>query len=1072
MPPILLALLALSVSPAAAILAPAVPLQSPQQPPLVPKSSAPETPAPRTGSGGLPEGVRLLEVTKELLERWDVALERYRALPPEDKAQLQRDLSVGEDVRNREVAVLRELGGAQWKRLVTAKGFPNAEGRRLLDERKRALRASGVAVPKGVELARTDGKALSADDYARAEVLLARMFDGAASRPGDAKAGDELVWDARFQNGTLHHLNVTNTRTGTTWEVGQLGVDGRHVLLGPSPYVNATKRWESEPGSWVDYRARAQIALVQLNARYFEEAPGDARLDRAFELGRRLGLSDEKSRTWSSYFRYEDPYRAQNIVVASVLAEVGRAYNLFGPVDVAWSLTNLTKLAWFAPNTAFDESAGVRVKLGETGSYLGVFGGVTQNLSPVGNRIMQGFLSADKVDAGLFVEQAPHATVALWGKVPGVSDLDYALEASHRRNADTRVYEGRAALITTLADRPLTLSGSYSRERGDGIEFDRERLRAELQYELGRGVNAFVGVERERFRFGSAEVESDAAMAGITIFPGAGRSKVTVDGLFGGRYLPASGGDPTALSAALGLVQTGLTKGLAAAEEAEQAWQRLRGEIDPAQWQLIADRLSRSLVDLGPQVLPRVLDELAKAGLNDAQRRLISDLVLRTLSPSSPYYQQAQGWLQDALARGPEALGRIDDAAAWFDAHKEDIRGLISLLGDERMWEAAMVQAGRKALVENLAQENKIEIPQIGLKYKFKVTPGVLLAAGSILNSRLSPMAPIGKGELEPWLLKAAGRELGLSGEVTEADLIGGLWGMADRQLQAALQERLAGLDGLLASVDAADRQRAVDQVLGALPPELRGALQSRYGTNLESLLPAAGTDPAAIRAALARLPAELSAFLHQEIGPDLEKGVAQLVGWAAELLRRQIDQALLHILLAAEELDRLTVDGGLKAGDLGVKMLQSSFQKLDARKQRKALDRLDRAARNFAEDRAAEDAALGKRFVAYGKERLESAHLAPDWPQGLTIEVPEEAWLPILGGYGDGAFFALVERLKTRYAALGKKTPLAVSFEFEADGHGTQIRPKGQTLAYRLRRPRDGREGEFILSGLEEYLD
>jgi hypothetical protein len=238
-----------------------------------------------------------------------------------------------------------------------------AEGEALLAEHIARQESRPLAVPAQVDIARKDGKPLSERDLAQARIVLDRMFDGvqAMQRRGETPPA-EIVWDASFQNGTLHHLSATNPKNGLSLEIGQLGVNGRSALLAPSWYGNLTKKWESRPESWVDYRVHAQIGYVDLKARYFNDGP-DPRVGRTIDLMRRLGLPEAQAAQLRDYTSYDDAYKAQGMVVTSLLTEVGRAYNLFGPVDVSWTVGNLTRVIFLAPNTAFDETLGFRVRL-------------------------------------------------------------------------------------------------------------------------------------------------------------------------------------------------------------------------------------------------------------------------------------------------------------------------------------------------------------------------------------------------------------------------------------------------------------------------------------------------------------------------------------------------------------------------------------------------------------------------------------------------------------------------------------------------------------------------------------
>ena len=222
-------------------------------------------------------------LTPDLLARWSIPIEKYMALSPEQKTQLREDINEGERTRLRRLGLIRIIRPDDWASFVDAKGFLTPEGNRLVAAREAALKARGLAVPVGVDIQRTDGKPMTAEDFTRARAVLDGIFDGtAALDPSQAKAGSELVFDARVRNETVRSITVTNPKTGLSLEVGQLGIDGRSALLAPSPYINLTKSIESKPDSWVDYRVKAQVAYVDMKARFFSNGP-DPRIERSFD---------------------------------------------------------------------------------------------------------------------------------------------------------------------------------------------------------------------------------------------------------------------------------------------------------------------------------------------------------------------------------------------------------------------------------------------------------------------------------------------------------------------------------------------------------------------------------------------------------------------------------------------------------------------------------------------------------------------------------------------------------------------------------------------------------------------
>ncbi|UPT74660.1 MAG: hypothetical protein M0D55_02740 [Elusimicrobiota bacterium] len=361
---------------------------------------------------------------------------------------------------------------------------------------------------------------------------------------------------------------------------------------------------------------------------------------------------------------------------------------------------------------------------------------------------------------------------------------------------------------------------------------------------------------------------------------------------------------------------------------------------------------------------------------------------------------------------------------------------------------------------------------------KFHTHAPVLIAAAGALNSRLSPLAPVRAGEAEPWLLRMAGDELGLPpGPVTSEMVAGRLIQMGQDRLMSELDSRLApAIDRLVAS-GSYDRGQITSSIFGALPPTAAAALRARFGDNLEGLLPPAGATAEQMRAFLRdRLGAELSRALGDEFRGAAARAVAEMTSWAADLIRREMNLATIHLMLAAEELDRLTVDRGRKASDIGVEMMSRSFRMLDERKRGRMSDAVRGAKAAAMENFAEGERALAARFVSLGRERLSEMTLDPSWPQGFTVAVADESWPGLLGAYGDGAFFDLVRRMADKRRATGKTAPMKLTFELDSGSGralgGTSIwNEKNGDLKIVLSPPKDQRQADFRLRGLESYL-
>jgi len=204
-----------------------------------------------------------------------------------------------------------------------------------------------------------------------------------------------------------------------------------------------------------------------------------------------------------------------------------------------------------------------------------------------------------------------------------------------------------------------------------------------------------------------------------------------------------------------------------------------------------------------------------------------------------------------------------------------------------------------------------------------------------------------------------------------------------------------------------------------------------------------------------------------------LTKGLSELAVWAGDILRREVNMTLIQLLLASEELNRLTVDKGLKAGDLSVRMVMRSFGQLDARRRAKTERRLDNALEDLAHRSARQELKLSAKFQRYGKRRLELMQLSPSWPQGLEVRVPERAWPALLSYYGDGPVFELIARIAEKHQALGGG-PRSVEIDFDSHGlSGTEIRMgRKADVRFVLKKVEDEEDASWRLRGLERHLD
>lgn len=155
---------------------------------------------------------------------------------------------------------------------------------------------------------------------------------------------------------------------------------------------------------------------------------------------------------------------------------------------------------------------------------------------------------------------------------------------------------------------------------------------------------------------------------------------------------------------------------------------------------------------------------------------------------------------------------------------------------------------------------------------------------------------------------------------------------------------------------------------------------------------------------------------------PALSAQVAPIILIHAAAARRTVDfrvtQALMFLALtvekAADPFARLTGDDP-EAEQVWFRITRESRSQLLTSKEplRQAGGWLKR---EFEED----GEKLSLYLAGYGRERLRLAQAGPAWPKNLTLSVADEDWAPLLAGYGEGYFAAIVDPFRQHAAKHG----------------------------------------------------
>lgn len=765
------------------------------------------------------------------------------------------------------------------------------------------------------------------------KAALDALFDDNARKPSALEGALAVDLRRRMEvvNGQLRRFDASYVHWGTTLEAGYLGLDSsRNGLMALSPYLNLRQEFESRPRSWVDYRLRFAAGVADLAGTYLGGAPPEdpelaALASRLGALAGKDGISAADARGLLAYAQYSDPLRTTRIALASVLAQVGRAYGLYGPLDLGWTLSGLVKLAHLFPNAALDASAGPRLDLGKDRG-IGLYGGVTHNLSPLGNRLLQDLFGPGGTAGGVHGETAPHLTAAYAGSLPGWPELLADLKATRQWNADTVADQLRAALRTVMGGKPTEISAAVLAEKGPAIEFARTRACAELTCRFSDSVTGGLGYRRENIRYGDASVAGETVYSTVQLRFGPGDHGADWEIRSGGKDAlaapPLKGFErvAAALNQALG-------EAFGVAESAQLLLETLRltslGDLGPTK--TAAQDLSRRVHDMDPETRQALRDTLLSYDTTPAQRRFLDDLFSgKSADQLARDLEQADGL--EAL-RGKLAAVDLKPVLGQL----EEIRKLLALISSDGMMEKLAVRVGRNRLLDALDRTDQ-PVPQ--LHTRFRWSPAVLFAAGAILSSRPSPVAPLSAADardrIEPWLWRGLAQNLGMQESATPEQVTAELLARLGRGIQEELRKRLGSR--LEERFSRLTPEEAAGELQRNLPASTLEKLRARYGRDLSGLLTPGRTGKDVLDAALDGI---VSDFLRDHLGPVADQGAAALASWLGQLIRRELNAMLIQVLLASEQLDQLSADRGRKSAELGVDMLQDSFGKLERRRGR-----------------------------------------------------------------------------------------------------------------------------------------
>jgi hypothetical protein len=854
----------------------------PPKPPKPPTLSlaVPSGPPPAAKLAALEGGFTL---NAEVLERYQYTLEGYNKLSSSEQQRV-----------------------FDWIRIL--------ERERLLAE-ARADAAGGVAQDPG---AMTDR--WTADQHAtlgrlrlRAEAP-GRFFDGSVPYgTGSDPAGGKSYFTPEVELFGLYPTTLPDgTRgTGMVRRLTLVGPDGLRLEYGnlglapsvsplilPSPYFSVSKEGsESGPKVDVDYKLRANA--VGLGARlYTNDAPGlDRRIDQSIDslgtLDPIWGVGAEDVSKIRDQFSFSHSFEREWMFVGSALVRVGRAYQITPRWDVGWSAMGVMRWAGLFPNLTLDQTLGSRVHLGE-GHYFGGFVGVTEGLGLFAQTMVKDSFASEDFDTKIRPQAAPHQHVALWGKMPYLSNVEYSLVGGQQFNPWSTLYSIGGSLAVPAGQGKIGSYFNYSQEGNEAMEFDRRKTAVGLTYSPIPGIDLWGQYSQDSARFGSASMDMKGAFFGLTVTetngPAKG-SKITLETLVGGH------------------------QGLVSQESRQQFVERLQETLDALQ----------ALKDAG----------FAFTNGPDGAWQAVQDAWAR-LSPATQAFV-ANLWGQAAPGAPP-----LRSIIATKPADFKTISQLVDLLSDTRILERLLVRAIRHEILKELSE---VEIPVLG--HKIRMSAPLVIAAAHAYGLSLTPLPPItekdARESLDKFLLDKIGKEAGCA---------------------AGPQPRAT-----------------TDCILSKIPEKQRDELRAVYGNNLDQLISAA-------------------------------------VKWPSDVIRHEMNKLALQVILAAETLNEISVDGGQKIADLNVRGLMKSFEYLDKRSRKFQKGVYERMEKGLRDELAEQESAMRAYLQEYGSGRLSWLQQQASWPANVQIAVRPEDWADLLAIHGDAKLFDMILRIKGKMAA------------------------------------------------------
>ncbi|MBI5245876.1 MAG: hypothetical protein HY923_01745 [Elusimicrobia bacterium] len=859
--------------------------------------------------------------------------------------------------------------------------------------------------------------------------------NGGAAFDGSSNDRSPVSVSLSMRNGQPNEVSVSAGNWNVS--VGQLGVGDRSGLLAESPYVNVRRVTRSPIDSAIDRRLELQAGVIQINSRFFGDGAQSDSFDRLSDMGRRLGLPDGSIASLRSRFAVEDPWRSELGILAGGLAQFGRAARIPLPfespvaVDLAWSATMLAKASGYAPNVAANASAGMRVTL-PSGHQGALIGGWTEEVQPLGHDFLSDLARGNGAKVGLGREGSPQATAVISGPIPGTV-VDFELGASQRWAATVVEQKVQAGLSSTLAGKPVSVRMSLKDEHGKTIEYGRRGAEVEASLTFAPGSSIYALCEKERISYGGVDVSNDGCLTGLRWMPGAAVT-LNADVIFGGRDKVSDKGtqEAAALAASIGRL------GAAGLEVTDNIAKTLDPEAALGAALTVISRLPTNEV-------AAALDAIAASPLPPQTKELIAGLISQAANGANTL---TAAELRRVIE---QELGPIPDVKKEYASRRSMAVEAIGLLSDPGFWDGAVQSAVRSQILASVS-ELKVSVGPLGT---LRITPASALLLAGAARYNGSPVSPLTQDAADMLFQKTVRGELGR--------LVGGPVGGDSFAIANALINRTRDAFASALETDViarlprlTDRIALADQALSYLPPEVAARLRAQLGADLGL----SSLDNAGVIAVLRALPEQAAKDLRANMAPEAAKALDQALALAAQSVRREINRAVLQLMLASEEFDRLTVDRGMKPGDLGARMISESFKRLDERNRRDLRTRragsIERLRTRIVEESHEAAVADAGSFA----RTLETLRAAPGWPAGLHVRVDTTTRTELVKVYGEDALSAAVARLAVGLPA-GTNRDIVIAYD--ASELGSRL-DRGADGALRLTLGKPAHSPEFSL--------